>query len=70
MGLLEKLLEAKVRKEGYNKRDGKKVTKQQVLENLDAGTIQLMAAMPSSVMDSVWQALGVEDEREGKLESE
>lgn len=70
MTFMDLLLAAKVKKEGLTKADGKKVTKQQVYENLDAGTIQLMAALPSDVMDSVWNALGVEDEREQrKLES-
>lgn len=71
MGLLEKLLASKVRHSGLSKEDTSKLTKAEILQEVDADTIQLIAAMPNNVMDSVWRVLGVEDGRdERKPESE
>lgn len=61
MKAVSRVIDVVIKKHGYDKSEGEKVTKEQVISEMDPQTIQLMAAMPKGLMDSVWKALGINE---------
>lgn len=50
-----------IRRKGYDVKEAQGLTREQILSEMDADTVQLLAAMPNGYMERIWKALGVNE---------